>query len=156
MKNNKTLLYGALLGTGLYLYLRMKKNKVDGAGGSTTSATTNETVVEESVGLSEKDKNNIFIATLGYQGGARPSREMEERFWRASLEAKAKIEELGLIEEFKAWKIKRKKERQGGGYQFPSGMNPQKGFPTGMGKYSGGGIRVPMSVPMSAIPLTRT
>tara|TARA_R110000751_G_scaffold3639_3_gene17327 strand:+ start:259 stop:717 length:459 start_codon:yes stop_codon:yes gene_type:complete len=150
MKNNKTLLYGALLGTGLYLYLRMKKNKVVGSTGSTTSTTTDETVVEESVGLSEKDKNNLFTATLGYQGGARPSREMEERFRKASLEAKAKIEELGLIEEFKAWKIKRKKERRGGGYQFPSGMNPKYALPTGMDKYSGGGTRVPMST----IPLT--
>jgi hypothetical protein len=148
MKNNKTLLYGALLGTGLYLFLRMKKNKVDGSTASTTSATTSETVVEESVGLSEKDKNNLFIATLGYQGGARPSREMEERYRKASLEAKAKIEEFGLIEEFKSWKTKRNKEK---GYQFPMGMNPQKGFPTGMDKYSGGGSRVPMS----AIPLTR-
>ncbi len=148
MKNNKTLLYGALLGTGLYLYLRMKKNKVDGAGGSTTSATTNETVVEESVGLSEKDKNNLFIATLGYQGGARPSREMEERYRKASLEAKAKIEEFGLTEEFKSWQTKRRKEK---GYQFPMGMYPKIGFPTGMNKYSGGG-----GVPMSAIPLERT
>jgi|TARA_R110002167_G_scaffold54477_7_gene155209 hypothetical protein len=145
MKNNKTLLYGALLGTGLYLYLRMKKNKVVGSTGSTTSTTTDETVVEESVGLSEKDKNNLFTATLGYQGGARPSREMEERFRKASLEAKAKIEELGLIEEFKAWKIKRKKERRGGSQGYP-----QYALPTGMDKYSGGGTRVPMST----IPLT--
>jgi|TARA_R110000744_G_scaffold4570_7_gene16499 hypothetical protein len=144
MKNNKTLLYGALLGTGLYLYLRMKKNKVVGSTGSTTSTTTDETVVEESVGLSEKDKNNLFTATLGYQGGARPSREMEERFRKASLEAKAKIEELGLIEEFKAWKIKRKKEISGGS------QYPKYALPTGMDKYSGGGTRVPMST----IPLT--
>jgi hypothetical protein len=148
MKNNKTLLYGALLGTGLYLYLRMKKNKVVGSTGSTTSTTTDETVVEESVGLSEKDKNNLFIATLGYQGGARPSREMEERYRKASLEAKAKIEEFGLTEEFKSWKTKRRKEK---GYQFPMGMYPKIGFPTGMNKYSGGG-----GVPMSAIPLART
>ena len=104
--------------------------------------------VEESVGLSEKDKNNLFIATLGYQGGARPSREMEERYRKASLEAKAKIEEFGLTEEFKSWQTKRRKEK---GYQFPMGMYPKIGFPTGMNKYSGGG-----GVPMSAIPLERT
>lgn len=149
MKNNKILLYGALLGTGIYLYLRMKKNTVVASTGSTKSTATDETVVEESVGLSEKDKNNLFVATLGYQGGARPSKEIQERFRIASLEAKAKIEELGLMKEFKAWKTERRKER-GGGFQFPMGV-PQKSLPTGMDVYEGGRS----IVPMSAIPLTR-
>lgn len=111
MKNNKTLLYGALLGTGLYLYLRMKKteNKTVVAE-NTTSSTTEEPVV-----LSENDKNNIFVATLGYQGGARPSRELEERYRLQSIEAKAKIKEFGLIDDYNAWKNKRKKARQNGG-----------------------------------------
>lgn len=144
MKNNKILLYGALLGTGLYLYLRMKKNTVVGSTGSAKSTATDETVVEESVGLSKKDKNNLFVATLGYQGGAKPSKEMQERFRIASLEAKAKIEKLGLMEEFKAWRTERRKQT-GGGFQFPMSV------PTGMDVYEGGRS----IVPMSDIPLKR-
>ena len=144
MKNNKILLYGALLGTGLYLYLRMKKNTVVGSTGSAKSTATDETVVEESVGLSKKDKNNLFVATLGYQGGAKPSKEMQERFRIASLEAKAKIEKLGLMEEFKAWRTERRKQT-GGGFQFPMSV------PSGMDVYEGGRS----IVPMSDIPLKR-
>jgi hypothetical protein len=103
-----------LVGVGaLALYLLWKNKSL-----------VNNTVTTVSNVISDDEKKLLFIATLGYQGGARPTQEMEERYDVKKKEALERIKLLDLSAELKAWKDSRK------GEALPMSAQPQgRDFP---------------------------
>jgi len=98
--NKKNMLIGAGVLVALYLVLKGKKsaNLVDIAMSDG----------KEDSALSDDEKNSLFLATLGYRGGARPTQSVIDDAREKSKNAQVKIEALGLTAEFKVWKEKQK------------------------------------------------
>jgi len=104
------------VGVGAVALYLLWKNKSSAPMGSVGD----ETVVGNT--LSDGEKQDLFLATLGYQGGVAPSKETRDKYNTYSKEALAKVEVLGLSAELKAWNESRKDfplpqsaKNQGGG-----------------------------------------
>ena len=71
------------------------------------------------VDMTPAEKEGLFVAAMGYRGGAAPSREMLSKFQVKAEEAKAKIAELGLTKEFEEYSEKILSNYGNNGYQQP-------------------------------------
>jgi hypothetical protein len=91
--NKKNMLIGAGVLVAIYLVTKRK---------TVLNVSVNEESPKEE--LSDKDKNTLFTATLGYRGGARPTQSILNKSKENVAEALAKVKFLGLEAELSTWK----------------------------------------------------
>jgi len=94
---------------------------------------------EEPQTLSADEKLKLFNeANLSYRGGARPSERLLADISRRNLSAISRLKELGLLEEFKKWKLEqdlKRKFEEGYPKSLPIKGNPFKPIKIGRPDY---------------------
>jgi hypothetical protein len=100
---NKTLVYGAIVGVGAYIYFKNKKDKsveggfIDNLPPAPAKGKPSSKILDDKISVFKR-ANNF------YQGGAKPSEELLKNLEIEREKAMAIIMSFKLEEEFKKWR----------------------------------------------------